>query len=178
MRLIEVSQIPPEGLDVQEEVEPSALHLEAETDFALAKGGELRGHVERGDDETVHVRGHLSARVGLQCGRCLEPFSLGIEQELELFFLPHRADQEEEDEVEVSEREMVVGYYRDNRLDLGEIVREQIFLALPLKRLCALECRGLCPSCGANRNTRSCDCRPEPDPRLSPLGALIEKESS
>ena len=37
-----------------------------------------------GDDETVHVQGHLSARLGLECGRCLEPFSFPVEQNLDL----------------------------------------------------------------------------------------------
>ena len=47
---------------------------------------------------------------------------------------------------------MVVAYYDGDRLDLGEMVREQFFLAVPLRRLCREDCRGLCPTCGANRN--------------------------
>jgi uncharacterized protein len=50
------------------------------------------------------------------------------------------------------------------------MVTEQLYLGLPLKPICSPDCRGLCPSCGANRNTDPCDCADEPiDPRLAPL---------
>ena len=73
---------------------------------------------------------------------------------------------------------MVVGYYDGDRLDLGEVVREQVLLALPLKPLCREDCRGLCPRCGQNRNLGPCGCPPpeEPgDPRLEPLRKLVDK---
>jgi uncharacterized protein len=176
--LIDVSKIPAEGLDVAADLDAGTLHLEGEEAFALS-GGHLNSRLERGDDESVHVRGHLSARLGLECGRCLAPFDLGLDQELELFYLPHVPDQvEEEDEVELSDHDMVVAYYRDNRLDLGEVVREQLLLALPLKRLCREDCRGLCPRCGTDRNTTACACtieEPE-DPRLAPLRKLFGRD--
>jgi len=194
--VINVSQIPPEGLDVTDDLEPGEVHLEGEDSFVLEPGGRLEGRLERGDDESVHVRGRLSARLGLQCGRCLEPFDLSLDQELDLFYLRHQRDDrggpggapsgtprlserarihsarayEEEDEVELSDRDMVVAYYQGDVLDLGEMVREQFFLALPLKRLCREDCRGLCLNCGANRNQKKCDCPPETAP--TPFGSL------
>ena len=56
---------------------------------------------------------------------------------------------------------MVVAYYDGDRLDLGEMIREQLFLSVPLKRLCREDCRGLCPTCGVNRNRTPCDCPPD-----------------
>jgi uncharacterized protein len=61
------------------------------------------------------------------------------------------------------------------------MVREQMHLALPLRRLCREDCRGLCPSCGVNRNTGSCDCQPTEtveDERLAPLRKIFDKGSS
>jgi uncharacterized protein len=180
MLVIEVSQIPPEGLDFDEPLDPTAVHVEGEGDFALAPGGSFRGRVERVDGDSVHVRGQLQAPLRLECGRCLEPFTLPLDQDLDLFYLPHRADddREEEDEVELSDRDMVVAYYAGDRLDLGEVVREQCFLSLPLKRLCREDCRGRCPSCGRNRNTESCGC-PAPeetgDARLAGLKKLFDR---
>jgi uncharacterized protein len=53
------------------------------------------------------------------------------------------------------------------------MLREQFYLALPMKPLCRDECRGLCPSCGTNRNTGACTCAPVwEDPRLAPLKEL------
>ncbi|HVR71416.1 MAG TPA: DUF177 domain-containing protein [Vicinamibacteria bacterium] len=178
MLIIHVSQIPHEGLPVSADLVPEEVHVAGEESFALRPGGSLKAQVERGDEESVHVRGRLAARLGLQCNRCLEPFELPVDQELDLFYLPHRSEggaDEEEEEVELSDRDMVVAFYRDGRLDLGQMVREQFFLALPMKRLCRDDCAGLCPTCGVNRNEVECDCPDEPaDPRLLPLRKLLE----
>jgi uncharacterized protein len=182
MLLIEVGKIPPEGMDVDEILEPATVHVQAEQSFALRPGGSLRCHLERADDQTVHVRGHLRAALGLECGRCLEPFAVSLDQELDLFYLPHQEGEEgeEEDEVELSDRDMVVAYYDGERLDLGDMVREQFFLSVPLKPLCRQDCRGRCPSCGADRNQVNCGCpvaAEEPDPRLAGLKKLLDEGS-
>lgn len=182
MLLLKVSDIPSEGRDIDVPLTPGDLHLEGEDSFAMADG-RVRVRVERGEDEAVHVRGPLEARLRMQCGRCLEPYDLAVRQELDLFYLPHRAEdagEESEDEVELSDHDMVVAYYGGDRLDLGETVREQLLLGVPLKRLCREDCRGLCPTCGINRNTGTCDCPPEPagDARLTVLGKLFDKGSS
>src|SRR5688500_5586242 len=117
MLIIHVSQIPPEGLPVNADLVPAEVHLEGEETFVLRPGGTLRSHVARGEEESIHVRGRLAARLGLQCGRCLEPFELPVNQELDLFYLPHRPDattdgEEEEDDVGLSDHDMVVAFYR------------------------------------------------------------------
>jgi uncharacterized protein len=177
MLVLNVSQIPLEGMEVDSPLEAGEVHLEGERSFALQPGGSLRCRVDRGDDKTVHVRGHLAARLGLECGRCLEPFPLAVEQELDLFYLPHREDAEEEDEVELADREMVVTYYAGDRLDLGEMIREQLLLSVPMKRLCREACQGLCPQCGTNRNSAPCSCVPDADPRLAVLARLLKGSS-
>jgi uncharacterized protein len=143
----------------------------------------LSAHLERVDGESVHLRGHLSADLDLECNRCLEPFTLAVEEELDLFYLPHQAEaegDEEEDEVELQDREMVVAYHDGVRVDIGEIVREQLILAVPLKRLCREDCRGRCLSCGKDLNGPPCGCPPpraEADPRLAALKKLFPKGS-
>jgi DUF177 domain-containing protein len=173
MLVIEVAAIPPEGLQVDAPLEAGALHLAAEEPFSLAPGGRLSSRVEKGDDLTVHVRGHLSAGLGMECGRCLESFTLRVEQDLDLFYLPHQADVEVEDEDEITERDLVVAFYREGRLDLGEMIREQLFLALPMKRFCRDDCLGICPTCGTSRNTSPCNCPPTDVP-LSPFSAVLK----
>jgi uncharacterized protein len=175
MLVIQVSKIPPEGQQVDSDLDPGEVHLEGEESFLL-KGGHLRALVERGDDETVHVRGRLVAEIGLQCGRCLDPYPLALEQELDLFYLAHHPGQaEEEVEVELSDRDVVVAYYEGDRLDLGDVIREQLFLAAPLSRLCREDCRGLCPTCGAVRNQTECGCPPVVEASLSPFAVLKGK---
>jgi uncharacterized protein len=57
-------------------------------------------------------------------------------------------------------------------LNIGDILHEQVLLALPMKPLCKVDCKGLCPTCGTNLNVKSCDC---PKEQFNPnLDALIE----
>jgi uncharacterized protein len=177
MLVIEISSIPAEGLEVHEQLKPGEVHLEGEESFTLLEGGRLDCRLDRGDDQSVHVRGRLSAKLELECGRCLEAFPFDVDQDLDLFYLPHRAEdgEEEEDEVELADRDMVVAYYQGERLDLGEMIREQFFLGIPMKRLCREGCAGICPTCGANRNARPCQCPPaEAATRLGDLGAAFD----
>jgi uncharacterized protein len=179
MLLIDIPRIPPEGLDVDEALEPAGVHLEADHEVSL-RGGRLRAHVEVVDESTVHVRGRLDASVEIECARCLARYVVPLGQELDLFYLPRAAGepQAQEEEVELGDRDVVVGYYEADRLDLGEVVREQILLGLPLKPLCRPDCQGLCPRCGKDRNASPCGCAPEEepgDPRLEPLRRLIDK---
>ena len=51
------------------------------------------------------------------------------------------------------------GWYRGRQIDLGSTMFEVVALGLPVKPLCREECRGLCLSCGADRNTEDCSCR-------------------
>jgi uncharacterized protein len=59
-----------------------------------------------------------------------------------------------------------------DELDLEPLARDAVLLELPLAPLCAEDCRGLCPTCGANRNTDQCECTTPGDPRWSALDAL------
>ena len=180
MLIIDIPQIPPEGLDVDEALDPAALHLEDEGDLSF-DGGHLRGRVEIVDGANVHVRGQMEGHLTVDCGRCLEPYSVDLQQALDLFYLPRVANrpEEEEEDVQLDDHDVVVGYYEGKKLDLGEVVREQIFLTLPLKRLCREDCQGICPTCGKNRNADRCAC-PAPeeprDPRLEALRKLVDPD--
>ena len=180
MLLIETPRIPPEGLDLEEVLTPEAVHIQGDSQLTLEEG-RLRCHLELVDGTTVHVTGQLGGALSVECARCLEPYAIPVDQTLDLFYLPRLPNrpEEEEEEVELSDHEVVVGYYENERVDLGEMVREQLFLTLPLKTLCRPDCRGLCPTCGANKNTAPCACpAPEetPDPRLEPLRKLVDPD--
>src|ERR671919_630513 len=86
----------------------------------------------------------------------------------------HMADEESE----VREEDLETSFYRNEQIDLNELLREQFYLALPMKPLCRDECKGLCPQCGTNLNTGTCDCGPGwEDPRLAALKQLKSRES-
>jgi uncharacterized protein len=59
-------------------------------------------------------------------------------------------------------------------LDLTEVVRQAIFLAIPMSPVCRADCAGLCPQCGQNLNEGQCHCVSEVvDPRLEVLKQLL-----
>ena len=79
----------------------------------------------------------------------------------------------DDDGAEVAEDDLGVSFYKDETLDLGELMREQFILALPMKPLCRADCAGLCPVCGMNRNRETCGCQSEwIDPRMEALRRL------
>ena len=103
--------------------------------------------------------------------------TLPIDTQVDLTYVPHPS-QAAEDEVELSQDDLTTAFYRDQTLDLAEMVREQFYLALPMRPLCREECKGLCPQCGTNLNqgTCACDVRWE-DPRLAGLRTLLKKKT-
>jgi len=130
------------------------------------------------DKDRFRVVGRLRAELELPCSRCLEPFRLSVDMPLDLRYWPAgELDAEEPaEDRDVSEEAVDTSYYRDDVLDLNELLREQFYLALPMKPLCKEECLGLCPECGADRNTAPCGCRPVwEDSRLAPLKKLVDR---
>ncbi len=118
------------------------------------------------------LRARLDARIELTCVRCLEPYETELSVRFELILVPgEREPDAAPDGPSESEPDPALFYpVPDGIADLASVAREQIYLNLPLKPVCAETCRGLCPTCGANRNRLECGCQNEAvDPRLAPL---------
>ena len=64
------------------------------------------------------------------------------------------------DDVELLEEDMGVGFIDGDEIDLNEVVREQVYLHVPMKSVCRDDCAGLCAGCGADLNKTSCSCPP------------------
>jgi len=97
-----------------------------------------------------------AARAGVQPGAS-KPFAWPVDAAFRLRYLPQTANRGAEEQ-EVDEAALEVAFYEGEAIDLGQLLREQFYLALPMKPLCRPDCRGLCPTCGANRNAASCGC--------------------
>jgi uncharacterized protein len=129
------------------------------------------------DKDKFRLEGHLRAELELACSRCLEPYRFTVDTDFDQRYLPFSAASTEL-ESEVQEDDLETSYYRDDQIDLDELMREQFYLALPMKPLCRDDCRGLCPQCGMNLNTGTCNCSPVwEDPRLAALKAIKEKNA-
>jgi uncharacterized protein len=120
----------------------------------------------------VFFRGALHGQVVGTCARCLEDYAFGLDHPF-VFVLTPRAGGVNQG-TRLSAEDMALSYYEGDEIDLEQLIREQLYLALPMKPLCRDDCRGLCPQCGTNLNTGSCDCAPVwEDPRLAPLKNLL-----
>ena len=157
--------------------EPSAFDRSGEDDdYRVVAPVHLVFDVRR-DADAFKVTGTVATRLKLECGRCLESYTTPVTSAFDLRYLPEDQNTGDE-EREIDEDDLTTAYYRHNALDLGELMREQFELALPMKPLCSDACKGLCPECGTNLNTTTCGCTPKwEDPRLAALkGLLKDKE--
>ncbi len=129
------------------------------------------------DGKNYRLVGRAATRLSLDCGRCLDPYDFPIDAAFDLFYVPHaETEAAAGEEAEVEEDDLGTAYYRDERIDLGQLLREQLYLAVPMKPLCRESCRGLCPQCGTNLNTGTCACTQTwTDPRLEVLRPLAGK---
>jgi uncharacterized protein len=146
-------------------------------EYRLTAPVDLRMTIHK-DHDRFRLVGAVKTELELACSRCLEPFVMPVEREFDLRYLPAAAEPEMDDdeESEVEDDDVAITFYRDDQIDLNELLREQFYLALPMKPLCSEGCKGICPQCGTNRNTAPCDCMPQwEDPRLAGLKTLLEK---
>lgn len=124
-------------------------------------------------DEGVLIRGRISGKVALPCNRCTEDAEAFIDQTVDAFEpFPPGEPGEEDPEVD---RELVrtAPAGQGVEINLAALAWEEFSLALPMKPLCSASCKGLCPICGANRNTTPCACETDNlDPRMASLRGL------
>lgn len=128
-------------------------------------------HTQQG----ILVTALLRQTVRVQCSRCLADVDIPLEIEIDEEFFPTievktgvAIDWSDSEEIEpalmISERHI---------LDLREVVRQDLLLALPLHPLCRPDCKGMCPGCGADLNVEPCTCEETPmDPRWQALADL------
>jgi uncharacterized protein len=131
--------------------------------------------------EDLYLEGDLDGVLELTCGRCLTRYREPIRECFRLVLEPAGsrvpADPEgaaalARDGLFLSD-ELESGWFRGSEIDLGSFFQEVIALAFPVQPVCREECRGLCPHCGADLNTESCDCSEmRPDSPFAALQAL------
>lgn len=122
--------------------------------------------------EEIRLKGHFSVELELDCDRCLTPYRWPIAADFDLLYAPESADALPE-EAGLKDDEADIAFYQGAGLELEDVLREQVLLALPMQRVCREDCAGLCPACGENWNDRECDCPPViADPRWTALQDL------
>ncbi len=168
--LIVLTHLPTDGLKFEHQYQADELDL-AQHEFSFQEPPLIQGRITTLGQET-RVKGKITATLEAVCDRCLESVELPVEQEFDLFYLPDDSQAESKGEQELLERDLDFSFYQDERIDIDELVLEQLELSLPTRILCQEDCRGLCSQCGTNLNNDACNCQPEIDPRWQALKDL------
>ncbi|AJA48151.1 hypothetical protein CPAST_c20810 [Clostridium pasteurianum DSM 525 = ATCC 6013] len=113
--------------------------------------------------DVISILGLISGKIQLTCSRCLQNFSYELQLELQEKLTNNPENKDDE-----------IIFINNDKLELTEIVENNIIMSLPIQRLCKEDCKGLCQVCGTNLNKGSCNCdNPDIDPRLAGLKDLF-----
>jgi len=144
--------------------------------ITLTEPAQVKATVKRAGND-VFVDGHVETRVRVECDRCLKPVELPVTADFALEYIPG-AEYESSSVAALSEEEMAVSVFDGESIDVEEIVKEQVLLAVPARTLCREDCKGICPECGIDLNTGRCNCESQDvDPRWAALKALKNTDS-
>lgn len=122
----------------------------------------------RKEGEIVFVEGTLSGDLKTKCAKCLAPAVYSFETHFEEGFTEGEVDEESD-----------LHSYQGGKIELDPLFDQVIMLEMPQVFTCTDECKGLCPTCGINRNEQPCACVNERiDPRLADLALFFNKDKS
>jgi uncharacterized protein len=150
-------------------VAPDEIDLETE-DVRIKGEIEVKGELQR--NATVDVKGVIKTPLEIDCTRCLTPVEHDMNVEFHVDFVDKGLFPDSK-ETHLGSSDLDTDVIEGNELDLKEIAREQILLNLPEQVLCREDCKGICPTCGADLNKTQCNCgENEIDPRWAALKDL------
>lgn len=113
-------------------------------------------------DNAALVRGTLKGAVSMPCDRCMGEFVLEVDETFDAYEQLPESDEEldEEPRIRLDSGQL--------QLNIAAILWEEFAVTLPIKPLCAEECKGMCAKCGQDLNKGTCDCeQDEGDERLA-----------
>ncbi|MBQ3089872.1 MAG: DUF177 domain-containing protein [Oscillospiraceae bacterium] len=123
----------------------------------------VKGKVENRADMLI-LEATASSELDLLCDACGKPFRRVKTIEVQRMLATELQDEEDDDIILLD----------GSILDAGEVFTTEFVLEMDTINLCREDCKGLCLGCGADLNTEPCQCKPDMDPRLSALSALLE----
>ena len=158
-----ILRTPGASLPFQFQLDLSGLDFYGEKPFAhpIRVSGTVRNMAG-----ALSLEGTAETTLELACDRCLKPFVRELALPVSTL-LAEELEDEENDEIVLLE---------DGAVDLDEVFTTALVLSMDAKHLCSEDCKGLCPTCGANLNEGPCGCRKEIDPRLAALAQLLDKD--
>ena len=173
---IDLNEIPAEGLDYVGEVSRQDLGL-GKDDPDFKEPFKFKAKIHAAENE-AWVDGSFQGVLVQECVRCLENFERAVDIPVTAYYLGQddhatkeksKSPKDEESEGEETDSFPIL----NDRLNLADMLREQLILSLPIQPLCMEYCLGLCQTCGQNLNQRQCGC--EIQTGESPFAILRDK---
>jgi uncharacterized protein len=173
--IFDVGEIPDTGLEFDLREKRDRFDIN-QSDCFLSNDVIIHGtlRVVEGDG---FFNGTVKTELTLTCSRCLEPFKFKVDSKVSAHYVPLQSTESEKVEHELHEADIDLEVYRDDRINVKQVIHDQIILSAPVMALCREDCKGLCPTCGANKNKDDCQCaeKNEIDPRLVILKSIKDK---
>jgi uncharacterized protein len=161
--------------DLEDEIEvefdegPEDLGFQDELRFADRIKGRVRISRISGGIEAV---GEVTTAVYLECARCLETFRYPLRTSFDVIFRRGSEPIQWQEEIALNDEDMKTSFFQGDFIDVGEEIRQDIIVSIPIKPLCKESCRGLCPRCGGRIDKGECKCPKEE--KDSPFAVLKE----
>ncbi len=174
-----IDDIPEEGLTVHADSAKDPWFAEVvKATIGSRFGGEDRANISVTlikCEENVDITGEIDIVSHPSCDRCLNAYKEEQTIPFHILMSPLYESKQQENEEEGLEKELIkedfeFSFYEGDRVDLSEIVREQIYLAEPFKHVCKQSCKGICQRCGKDLNKGPCGCKD--DGRARPFSVL------
>jgi uncharacterized protein len=168
--IIDVDKVPKDGMTVSRDFEFQGQDL-VEESASFLKPVHADLFIRRMTEE-VWIKGRVTTRLNITCSRCAGPFEFPVDSRFDVVFLPQEY-QDLKESLEEDDADQL--FYRDRRIDLREVVLEQLNLTFPFKPLCSESCEGICAVCGRVRRGGDCGCAVhETDGRLDALKSMTK----
>ena len=144
---VNINEIPPHGLELEQIESAKTLDIER-SDIEFIKDVRIKVKLKR-EYDSIRIHLDIESEISFSCARCLE----------------------DEEKVFSKHFDIIKDAKEQRIIDLTQIAREEIVLTYPEKLLCSLDCKGLCPQCGRNKNVHTCRC----DYNENSLGINIDR---
>ncbi|MDR2883522.1 MAG: DUF177 domain-containing protein [Deferribacteraceae bacterium] len=129
--------------EIDEDVTP------VDTAFSFEDGGEtvdvkgFNGDLMKAGEDSYYLRGDISVTLHCKCDRCMKPTDIDLQQKIEVSVQPEIDSSDFADEYEMTDDDGEIYLTDPEFIDLDDILRQEVILQLPLKRLCSNDCAGV-----------------------------------
>ena len=160
--IIDIERLPRKGMKISRDFEFLSVDL-VEENAVFLEPVHVEATVKKIGEE-IAIKGKITTRISFNCSRCLVPFEFPIDSQFDLVYLPEELEEVKE---ELDPEDLTQLFYYNRKIDLKEVILEQLNLTFPVKPLCTENCQGICPVCGKIIKGGKCSCVSEKsDPRL------------